>query len=376
MNISRTLLTCLAGFYLLIVSQGVAMCYPASAFEPHRLLKNSSVVAKIQVLSTKTNGTCIDHRFNMTVSCTTAHVKLLSTIKGSPIGEFDIAYPNPKDVGWARYPSLGKDEITLVFLSGNASPYHFTDINNDQMKVSAALIPFQPQQTPEQRLQAEIDTAANDLRGLDQLLAIERMGQMGGTDAILLLRKFSESPDMVVAAQALIARIRANDPPDAGVLLAFLKRNPADFNTGAAMKKYHATRYNISDLQGEIIWAVSNSIREDDRHPQHVVRMPGFPYLDFFRQALQADMIKKNDNSLGIAIGSGLRKLADKASIPLLINLLGHSDANLRYFAVTTLARINGRDDLFISTGRFHANEQKYLSYWREWWKQHKDEYK
>jgi len=106
-------------FVLLATSQVGVFSYPVSAFNVKQWLKESTIVAKIQVLSTKEVGTCLDPRFHGTkpvLRCLT-HVKRLAEIKGHVSEEFDIAYPTFNRVIFgAWYPSLAKNEICVVFL--------------------------------------------------------------------------------------------------------------------------------------------------------------------------------------------------------------------------------------------------------------------
>ncbi len=298
------------------------------------------------------------------------------SIKGTVADEFDIAFPTEK-MAMATYPELVKDEVCLVFLNGKTSPYHFLDLDNATMQLGAESITMQPKQTPEERLIAELLAYAKLAQGTDRVAAIAALGQLAAKDALAQLNAAGDKhQDLVEYAQSLIARVQANDAPSSNELLAFFRRDDKEYDDGAAIKKYGSTGYSLLNLHIKLLMAVCNSVKTDPRQANaQVTKLANFPYVDFFHQVLQKDFVKHYENG-GLFIGQALRNLSDRQSIPLLIELLNATDFNLRYCAVTALARINQVDNMFPSTDLFRKDEHKYLSYWREWWQQHKEEYK
>jgi len=62
-----------------------------------------------------------------------------------------------------------------------------------------------------------------------------------------------------------------------------------------------------------------------------------------------------------------LRNIADSAGVPALVRALDDPDRDVRYYAVTGLAKITGQDDWLPSLPLFESEEQKYVAHWREW---------
>lgn len=314
---TRSLMTVITGAIVLVllgICHSGAFGYPCNVFNIKQLLTYSEVTAKIQVLATKIEGTCLDPRFQSTDPQCIAHVKCLMSIKGTVADEFDIAFPTEK-MAMATYPELVKDEVCLVFLNGKTSPYHFLDLDNATMQLGAESITMQPKQTPEERLIAELLAYAKLAQGTDRVAAIAALGQLAAKDALAQLNAAGDKhQDLVEYAQSLIARVQANDAPSSNELLAFFRRDDKEYDDGAAIKKYGSTGYSLLNLHIKLLMAVCNSVKTDPRQANaQVTKLANFPYVDFFHQVLQKDFVKHYENG-GLFIGQALRNLTiDKA---------------------------------------------------------------
>jgi len=395
---------------LLVISQLGAFAYPLKPFDLQRLLDGSTVVAKVQVRATEKHGTCLDPRCRdaKPVAQAIAHVKRLAEIKGKIAEEFDIAYPT-YDHGRSMvpYPRLDKEQVCLVFLSGGESPYHFFDLDQPIFGLCVVELVYEPHQSPKDRVMAELRAVAQQAQdyrraaalrflmqlgdknaetalhaelfataqraqGAAQLAAIEELGYLGVRDAIMTLQANADKQDIALSGVLLSARILAKEPPPSAELLAFLQREPKDFDAQASLKRYSTTAYCLDYLQRSLLGAVCGSIPQSGGNDHTVTKLANFPYVDFFRQALQTPGVQQ-DRHRRDDIGRALREMRDPQSVPFLIELLDSPDIN--YFAVTALASITNRDRMYISTDLFEKDPQPYLSFWRNWWKQHRQEY-
>lgn len=406
----KSAFTALIFLALLVISQLGAFAYPLKPFDLQRLLDGSTVVAKVQVLATEKHGTCLDPRFrDAKVTQVIAHVKRLTEIKGKIAEEFDIAYPT-YDNGRMMvppYPSLDKEQVCVIFLSGAKSPYHFFDLDQPILGLCVAELAYEPNQSPKDRvmaelravaqqaqdnrsatalrflmqlgdknantaLQAKLYATAQHAQGASQLAAIEELGYFGARDAIMTLQANADKQDIALYGVFLSARILVKEPPSSAELLAFLQWDPKEFDEKASLKRYSTTAYCLDYLQRSLLEAVCGSIKQSGGNDHTVTKLANFPYVDFFRQALQTPGVKQEKYRRD-DIGRALREMRDPQSVPFLIELLDSPEIN--YFAVTALASITNMDRMYISTDLFEKDPQKYLSFWRNWWKQHKQEY-
>ncbi|HEY3415933.1 MAG TPA: hypothetical protein VGM23_03520 [Armatimonadota bacterium] len=413
MTALKSAFTAMIVLALLAASQPGAFAYPAKPFNLQRLLDGSTSVAKVRVLVTEKHGTCLDPRFrnDKPVTQVIAHVTRLAEIKGSVAEKFDIAYPNARIDNvflMVPYPDLTREQVCLVFLSGKASPYHFFDLDQPILGISDTVVAFQPDQSPKERLmaelrataqqtqgyrriaafrflmqlgdqdalralQAELFATAQHAQGAEQLSAIEELACLGDRDDIMTLQATADKQDVALYGVLLSARVLVKEAPPSAELLAFLQRDAREFDEKASLKRYSTTGgYALIYLQRSLLGAICGSVQQSNGNDHSVKKLANFPYVDLFREALKTTYVKQDTYSRE-DIGRALRELRDPQSMPFLIELLDVPDLN--YFAVTALASINNMDYMYIATFVFEKDPQKYISFWRNWWKQHKQEY-
>lgn len=395
---------------LLFITQLDTSAYPVKPFDLQRLLDSSIVVAKIRVLTTEKHGTCLDPRFrnDKPVTQVIAHVQLLAEIKSNIAEEFDIAYPSyDNELSMVPYPRLDKEQVCVVFLSGDKSPYQFFDLDQPILGINTAMVEYQPDQSPKERMMAELRSSAQQTQGYqrtaalgllmqlgdkdapmalqaellaiaqhaqgeEQLSAIMQLAFLGARDAIMLLQTDADKQDTALYGVLLSARVMVKESPPSDELLAFLQRDPKEFDDKASLKLYSTTGYSLDYMQRSLLESVCGSIKQSDDNDHTVTKLANFPYVVFFRQALQTPGVKQ-DKYRCSNIGRAIREMRDPQSVPFLIELLDSPEIN--YFAVTALASINNMDRMYISTDLFEKDPQKYRSFWRNWWTKHKQEY-
>lgn len=85
----------------------------------------------------------------------------------------------------------------------------------------------------------------------------------------------------------------------------------------------------------------------------------------------QAEKLAGSDNTfLRYATVYALRSIGNESSLPILVRALDDERSDTRFAAVHGLAVIAGKLDHAPAHRMFKKNEQKYLGFWKEWWRE------
>lgn len=346
-----------------------AYSYLSNGFDARVLAKRASIVCKVAVLSLEEAGLYVDERFEPPLRTTTmvARVKCLATVKGSPATLFDIAYP--KATPRVGYTQLATGEVCIVFLVETNGMARFIDVHNGTMPCTAEVVPYDRGDEVKDRILCELLAFCRSSTGVSRLLGTEYLGQLRDVRAREMLDEQSQCADTALRGVALAALIEIGVAPSVDQLLSYLKQDPASFDYGASLSKYHTSAYTITDLSNGIMQALNESIKNERSYQDagasgSSAKLNNFDYLSFFDKALELPLLQQ-EAMMRRAAASALRKLADERSIPILKRLLDDSSVDVRYYAVTALASIY-KNEQFPSVDLFRTNEGAYIGHWKE----------
>ena len=156
--------------------------------------------------------------------------------------------------------------------------------------------------------------------------------------------------------------------------------NPSDFDRNDSVKKYGTWGFCVSDLQLRLLETMDAAtrravvdlkdgsvIRRGDGGPGIYRGVRGFDYAEFYRQALECEVVKKNEQMRG-AIANVIWIRNEKRSVPLMVKLLDDSNLYVRFVAVGSLMKYTGEGPERSSWEEFGERNQKYVEYWKGWW--------
>ncbi len=368
---------------ILIVAVG-AQAFPVRMMNVREMLDESDAVYKITVQSTREEGVWKDtpaeraylhlnnHAYDM--PRVIASAKVLSTIKGKARNSVGIEFPGfPHGqkfvVNWPMYTGLSKGLTCIVFLKTESSPARFADSQTGAILVPAKAPARSYGDGSEDKLLAELVSAAQNGDDYTRKSALEQLGKLSDNRAKDVLRGPSKSTDLAQRTAGLVARIGVGDAPAQKDLLAILSMYPADMTShgGGYMGKL-GPFYSMPE-QREIVDAVCATAR----HIRGCARpLKGFDYVGFVRKSLGCRVIKENVILRSDLVGI-LRDLGNPKSMPLLLKLLDDPSQVVRYMAATSFA-VLAKDNKWFPAGEiFNKNEAKYIKHCREWAKEHPD---
>ena len=223
----------------------------------------------------------------------------------------------------------------------------------------------------------------------------------------LLLEK-TNSEDLVVRAVALISCFQAGVSPENDRPLELLRTSASRFDANDSISRYERDNYAISKLQSRLLMTMDQTtrrslikledfskIRAENEHPGIFRGVPGFDYATFYRQALDCNVVMSNPQ-MRSAIANVIWIRYEKASVPEMIRLLDDPEVSIRHTAVSALRKCINSDlsnswepDIFYKRKfdkgpeksleermkDYERNEGEYISYWKNWWRENKNEY-
>ena len=368
--------------------------------------------------------------------------KVLSIVKGECPDVIDIEFRRPKNsqstLGFLPgelYTDLSENEVCLVFLKASV-PYYKLNRINSKARVRPKVIEYNLGETPDLKLLAEFLAGCDSEDELVKLQAAEELGYLG--DAMIRELRFSEADkelfqrtvsalsrakealgnmrscdDLVIRNVSIISSFQVDDSPGIEGPLELLWTDCSDFDPNDSLQKYGIRDFCVSSLQLGLLETMDATtrrfvrdlqdgslIRREDGSPYPYSGVRGFDYADFYRQALDCEVVK-NSEQMRTAIANVIWIRYERASVPEMIKLLDDSSLYIRMAAVSALRKcINSDlsnswepDDFYnpqtIDPGSsnipekpleqrlkdYENNEQEYIQYWKNWWQQHKNEF-
>ena len=404
---------------------------------------NADLVCKIQVLSTRRAE--IIKRYlpggQAYPSRMLAKSRVLSVIKGECEPAIDIEFHDPKARSLrsgfrlgGRGTELTKGEVCIVFLKRQEAGYKLNRIRS-KLRVQPKVVDYNLGETPNLRLLAEMLAGCDSKNEMVKLQAVEELGYLGkatfrevrifkGDKGLFeriafglgrakeALRRTRRSENQVIRNMSIISSFWVDDSPGIEGPLELLHMNPSDFGADDSQKKYGIRDFRVSDLQLRLLETMDAAtrravidfkdgsvIRRDDGGPGIYRGVRGFDYAEFYRQALDCEVVKKNEQ-MRSAIANVIWIRYEKRSVPEMIRLLDDPVRHIRSTAVSALRKcINS--DMSNSWERRHFydanaareymrrgvekkledrqkdyrdNEREYILYWKQWWQKHRIE--
>jgi len=405
---------------------------------------NADLVCKVQVLSIRQEKIVKGNLFRgeLDLFGMIATSKVLSVIKGECPDVIDIEFRRPKNsnstlglLPGELYTDLSENEVCLVFLKASGVNYKLSRINS-KARVRPEVVQYNLGETPDLKLLAEFLAGCDSENELVKLQAAEELGYLG--DAMIrklrfsredkelfrkmaadlnrakeALRKMRSCDDMVIRNVSIISSFQVDDSPGIEGPLELLLMNPSDFDLNDSLRKYGIRDFCISSLQLRLLETMDDAtrrvvvdlkdgtvIRREIGSPYPYRGVRGFDYADFYRQALNCEAVKNNEQ-MRTAIANVLWRRYERASVPEMIGFLDNSKIYIRMAAVSALRTcINSDRSNSWELGDFYNpqttdpgssnipekpleqrlkdyenNEQEYIQYWKNWWQEHENEF-
>ncbi len=404
---------------------------------------NADLVCKIQVLSTRRaeiikrylpGGQTDPYRMS-------AKSKVLSVIKGQCKRAIDIEFHDQKRGSSGFGPSQGrgteltKGEVCVVFLKRHQGRYVLNRIRS-KLRVQPRAVDYDLGDTPNLRLLAEMLAGCDSTNEMVQLQAVEELGYLSKAmfrelrpfkgDKELLeriafglgrakeaLRKTRNSEDPVIRNMSITSSFWVDDSPGIAGPLELLRVKPSDFDKDDSLKKYGIRDFRVSALQLKLLETMDATtrravvdlkngsvIRREDGGPGIYRGVRGFDYAEFYRQALDCEVVRKNQQ-MRSAIANVIWIRYEKRSVPEMIKLLDDRSRHIRSTAVSALRKCINSDSSnswqrrhfydpdaareYMRSGfekeledrlkDYRDNEQEYILYWKQWWQKHRIEF-
>ena len=405
---------------------------------------NADLVCKVRVMSIRQEKVVKGNLFpgQQDLLGMIATAKVLSIVKGECPDVIDIEFRRPKDsnsklglLPGELYTNLSENEVCLVFLKASGDNYKLGRIRS-KARVRPKVAQYNLGETPDLKLLAEFLASCDSDNELIKLQAAEELGYLG--DAMIrkirfsredkelfrkmaagltktreALREMHSCDDMVIRNISIISSFQADESPGIERPLKLLRMNPSDFDLNDSLGKYGIRDFCISNLQLRLLETMDamtrrivvdikdgSSIRREAGSPYPYRGVRGFDYADFYRQALDCETVKNNEQ-MRIAIANVLWIRYEKASVPEIIGFLDDSKIYVRMAAVSALRRCINSDHSnsweprhfydrdaareYMNSGiekkledrqkDYQDNEQQYILYWKTWWRQHKNKF-
>jgi len=405
---------------------------------------NADLVCKVQVMSIRQERIVKNNLFlgQRDLLGMTATSKVLSIIKGECPDVIDIEFRRPKSsnstlglLPGELYTDLSENEVCLAFLKALGVNYKLNRIRS-KARVRPEVVPYNLGETPDLKLLAEFLAGRDSDNELVKLQAAEELGYLG--DAMIRKLRFSKQDkklfrimaagltkakealgkmrscdDIVIRNVSIISSFQADDSPGTQGPLELLRMNPLDFDLNDSLGKYGVRDFCISSLQLRLLETMDATtrrvvvdlkdgsvIRREKGSPYPYRGVRDFDYADFYRQALDCEAVKNNEQ-MRTAIANVLWRRYEMASVPEMIGFLDNSKIYIRMAAVSALRRcINAdhsnsweprhfydpdaaREYMYSGIEKkledrqkdYQDNEQEYILYWKKWWRQHKNEF-
>jgi len=405
---------------------------------------NADLVCKVRVMSIRQEKIVKGNLFlgQQDLLGMTATSKVLSVIKGECPDVIDIEFRRPKNsnsmlglLPGELYTDLSENEVCLVFLKASGDNYKLSRIKS-KARIRPEVVQYNLGEMLNLKLLAEFLASCDSDNELVRLQAAEELGYLG--DAMIrkmrfskadkelfrkmaaglntakeALRKMRSCDDMVIRNISIISSFQADDSPGIEGPLELLRMNPSDFDLNDSLRKYGIRDFCISSLQLRLLETMDNStrrvlvdlkdgsvIRREEGSPYPYRGVRDFDYADFYRQALNCEVVKNNEQ-MRTAIANVLWRRYERASVPEMIGFLDNSKIYIRMAAVSALRRCINSDHSnswelrhfydpdaareYTNSGiekkledrqkDYQDNEQEYILYWKKWWQEHKHEF-
>jgi HEAT repeat protein len=218
-----------------------------------------------------------------------------------------------------------------------------------------------------------------------------------------------QSEDFVIRSAAIMSSFQLAEPPRLDGTLQILREDPNSFGPAASEGKYGIRDFCVLAVQKRLLQTMDattrrfvknlddgSTIRVPGGRPDVYRGVPGFPYAQFYGQALATGAVLR-DTEMRTSIVNVIWSRYEKESVPQMIRLLDDADSHIRQVAVSALNRYinrnfsNGWDrDTFYRHNvlgvtdekpleqrqrDYELNEHEYIQYWRDWWREHRGNY-
>ena len=275
----------------------------------------------------------------------TFHVN--KVIKGDvdPGDDITIIFPSLKRDNYIGDPPA-RDEHSILFLKKRNGNYVYTKRDQGKLIVSTSenKVLKEKFNTAEEVVVAELINSAYDADPKVAFRAVsylERGIEIPQERFLPHLKELSASRSTAPAIQglALAMILKAKEYSYIEEALEYIE-NPPDGE-------------RVEFAKGDIARAFSKI-----RNPEMVSR-------------LNTLLLKAKDEELRRAVAYSLREIEHKSSVPYLADGLNDQDQGVRYHCMMALAHIEGKfQDWAPGLDLFEANEEEYLSKWKQWWEE------
>jgi len=244
-----------------------------------------------------------------------------------------------------RDPMLGppflKNFVYLLFLRKQAARGYAADASGIPLTWFTDRV--HPAGRGADGLQADIVSALRVADGSEAQAAIEALlfqfRSLSDAAVDALTNPSAPSPEVRIMAAALLAR---RDPPKWAPALLTLLASSSD-----------ATAGQLAQYEG-VLGGIGDTISARTGTKQ-------IPQLE--------ELTNSRSRWIAISAMFGIRRIADRSTIPFLVGKLDSNDRDVQYEALVTLAVVTGKGgDFGPGKGPFEQNPEKYIRLWKEWW--------
>lgn len=307
---------------------------------------HADVVCKATIVSVtpagkgEVPGSCPQERVHVTINVTGTIKEELAVGPVKVLGA-KSPFQTVKLWGTGRWPferaiRIPSEEPFLFFLARSDQGLAFHGDPNC-VPASAGKVDYSKAEGARDRLRLELVAALESGPRDAMLAAILGIGDMKFARLSDRLRKLCASDDADVVWRALVARTRLGDADALEELIGWFPRAPTTARRAAEAK-----------LTRDVF----------TRKPAKSLRTG-------------AEKLAGSDNVLlRFATVYALRHIGNESSLPILVRALDDENFDTRFSAVHGLAVIAGKLDHAPAHRMFKENEQKYLGFWKEWWRE------
>lgn len=326
----------------------ILSCFAACQLRPEEgseilrsLFESADIVCAGRMVEITPLGTVTQHYGNVAapfrvIQATIATSRMYKPPSALSAVRVTLYQPIPSDLTASTVlpsPTLPLQEFVLLFLKHVDNRLELSDEWFSIHQMSYQLSTTQSG-TGLDLLEADLESGLQDsYHVFDNLKLLSMFGNIHSTENI---RKFTDSSDIRVRGMALLALLKLGDYSHLKGSLEFMSTQTAP---------------DLAQIQRQMKAPFDKF--DDPKMIPVLLRFADSPNL-FVRQS----------------VVKALRNVGDARCVPALVRRLDDSDFYIRYDALFTIARIDGKlnPEWVPDLGGFKEHEQKYLAKWKGWW--------
>ena len=295
------------------------------------------------------------HSPNGTLCESTCNV--ISALKGEVGNSVEIEFRrNGNGPVLPGLADVQEGRVYLVMLSGESPPYRMVAAMRaleDAVKPTYGL-------RPGDQLLAELAAICRSGDREMKIDAVKQIGMMRDLRGAEFVAAAAQSADSKTARAGVIAQYRMRIAPDVNRVMELFDREIME-------TWYQESGRPFKDADGNY------QFRRQGR--SHVMErgVPDFDYATYVEVGIKSALARQDEHSLYLFFGVPW-KVQRKECVPVLIDLLNHSDERVRWQAVSSLTHTVEDRDLPRRL-RTASREEAALTKWKTWWREKGDDF-